>query len=72
MQGVLNCIIIFYPVSCPSNDILSTLILLHLQYTSNEIIWETHSFKTVSVRMSCNSKESLIIILCYSIYGTNV
>lgn len=28
--------------------------------------------KAVSLRMSWNSKECLIIILCYSIYGTNV
>jgi len=28
--------------------------------------------KAVSVRMSSYSKECLIIILCYSIYGTNV
>jgi len=28
--------------------------------------------KAVSVRMSCNNEECLIIILCYSIYGINV
>jgi len=52
--------------------ILFTLILLNLQYTRNEIIWETHSLKAVSVRKSCNSKECLIAILWYSVYGTNV